>query len=495
MNWPGSRDPPAGRVHREGRQMSSVNLISGGIDVQSLVEQLIYVEGANIRSMQSQASKFQTRVTAFQTVNTRLSTLLTKVNTVLFGADTVPLTTPWTYEDRLDSSAFASVSANSSDEDLISVTGGKGTASGSFAVSVSALAKAQTSASGNFADTTSAFQTGTLSIQVGTEDPVVVTIDSSNNTLDGIRRAINSADVGVTATVINDGSATTPYRLLLSADESGTANAFTVTPSLSGTGQSISFAVTNTAVDARLRVNGIDITKSSNAVSDVIDGVTMNLKALTTSDVTVNASPDLDSIVTAIKGLASAYNDANTYISAQYRYDSTTKTAGTLSGDATLRAVQSKVQAVFTQSVANSFTSYGVLSQVGVEFNRDGSLTINESDLRDALTDNPGHVAALFLGDGTPPDGVNAGVEGSSPLVNLRSILKSITDPLSGPIHHATDGLNNTIKDINSQIASYQERLDIREELLTKEFSKADEALKLMSVNQSSLSSLLGSLQ
>jgi flagellar hook-associated protein 2 len=474
--------------------MSSVNLIGGGLDVQGLVDQLIYVEGANVRSMQSQASKTQSKVSAFQAVNTKLSSLLNKVNSILFDEDSVSLSTPYSFEDRFASSVFASLSARSSDEDFITASGAKGSASGSFAISVSSLARAQTSASGNFADTTSAFQTGTISIQVGTEDPVEITIDSSNNTLDGIRRAINSADAGVTATIINDGTPGTPYRLLVSANDTGTENAFTVTPSLSGTGQALSFAVTSAADDAEFNVNGINIIKSSNTVSDVIDGVTLNLKSLTTSAVTITAEPDLDTIVAALKDLASAYNDANSSINSQYKYDSNTKSAGLLSGDPTLRAVQAKIQQLVTQSVSNPYTSLSVLSQAGVEFNRDGSLTINESDLRDALSANPGNVAALFLGEGTPPDESNPGVEGSSPIVNLRSALKTITDPLSGPIHHATDGLNNTIRTLNSQIDAYEERLDVRRDLLLREFSKADQALRLLGVAQSSLSSQVGSL-
>ena len=474
--------------------MSSVNLIGGGIDVTTLVDQLIYVEGASIRSMQSQASKTQSKVSAFQAINTRLSSLLNKVNDVLFKGDAATLSTPYSFEDRFASSVFASLTARSSDEDFITASGAKGSASGSFAISVSALAQAQTSASANFADTTSEFQTGTISIQVGTEDPVEITIDSSNNTLDGIRRAINTADAGVTASIINDGSAGTPYRLLVSSNDTGTENAFTITPSLSGAGQTLSFAVTNEADDAELNVNGIDIVKGTNNISDVIDGVTLNLKALTTSTVTVTAAPDLDAIVTALKDLASAYNDANTYINTQYKYDSNTKTAGVLSGDATLRSVQAKIQSLVTQSVSNPFTDLSVLSQAGFEFNRDGSITINETDLRDALSENPLNVAALFLGNGTAPDEINPGDEGSSPIVNLRSALKTITDPLSGPIHHATDGLHNTIRQLNSQIDEYEDRLEVRRDLLLMEFSKADQALKLMGVTQSALSAQVGSL-
>ena len=474
--------------------MSSINLINGGLDIGSIVDQLIYVEGEPIRRMQKQTTQTQSKITAFQAVNTRFSSLLDKINNVLFNGEAVPLRTPYSFEERFSSSVFAAISARSSNDDFISASGSKGSASGSFAVTVSSLAKAQTSASGNFADTTSAFQTGTLTIQVGSGDSVDVTIDASNNTLDGIRRAINTADAGVTASIINDGTPGSPFRLLVSADDTGTANSFTVTSNLSGAGQSISFAVTSAADDARLNINGIDIVKSSNAVSDVIDGVTLNLKAETASAVTITASPDTDAIISALKEFASAYNDANSYISSQYRYNSGTKTAGVLSGDATLRSAQARLQTLVTQSVSNPYTTLSVLSQAGVTFNSDGSISINETDFREAIADKLTAVAALFLGHGTAPDDTNPGDEGSSPIVNLRSALKAITDPLSGPIHSATDGLSSTIRQLNDQIEAYQDRLDVRRELLVREFSKADQALRLLGVTQSSLGAQVGSL-
>jgi flagellar hook-associated protein 2 len=238
-------------------------------------------------------------------------------------------------------------------------------------------------------------------------------------------------------------------------------------------GQALGLAQTMPAADAQLNVNGITITKSSNTISDVIDGVTLNLKAKTSSAVNVTVNADTNGVVSALNDLVSAYNDVNSLFSAQFTYNSTTETAGVLSGDSTLRSIQTNLQSVFMQSI----------SQVGLSFNNDGSLTLDETKLSDALSSDATGVAALLLGDGA-----------ASIAVNLQTALKNITDPLSGPIENAKDGLNKNISDINNQIDAYNARLAVTQQMLTDEFNQANEALQLMSSTQSSLTNLLTSL-
>jgi flagellar hook-associated protein 2 len=655
---------------------TTVNVLSGGLDVATLVDNLIAIDSQPITRMQKQTSTMQSKISAFQSVNSKISSLLTSVNNILYGGSSAPLTTAYSFQDRLENSLFASSKVTSSDESVVAATATKGNASGNYSITVSDLAQAKSMASDNFADiNTATVGTGTISLTVGSGAATIINIDSTNNTLDGVRKAINAANVGVTATIINDGQAN-PYRLLLTSTETGTANAFTVTTNLSG-GQALGFTEKQAAHDAVFNVNGIDIIKSSNTISDVIDGVTLSLKAKSASPVTLSVDTDMDSIVNGISGIISAYNAVNTYISSQFAYNQTTATAGILSGDFTLRNIQTQLQSALINSSSNRFTSYGVLSQVGIGFNRDGSLSLDESKLRHALSSDFTGVAALLLGDGTPANGVTAtdnrvtfigktgdtqdgnyavevtalaqqasvtgsqvisslaeaenltitsgsttvpvslaaqdslqqvldkinaafasagfsatalndgngkikittnaygsgqtvsivsdkenasgstgfgtslitgtgtdivgsinghlatgsgttltgavgqseaglslsitqsttgsygsvtvapsdqGVAGSSILGNLQSILKGITDPLEGPIHNATDSLSSNIKMINDQISAYQLRLDKEREMLTAQYNQADEALKMLTVNQASLENQLASL-
>jgi flagellar hook-associated protein 2 len=655
---------------------SSINLISSAIDVTSIVDNLIYVDSAPVRQMQSQTTTLQSKVSAFQTLNTKLSALSNKVNTLLFGSTSAPLLNPYLYYDRLADSTFAQCKVTSSDDSLISAKASNATDGGDYSITVSNLAQARTLASANFADTTATKTgTGTITITSGSNDPVTITVNESNNTLTGIYSAINAANAGVTATIINDGTSS-PYRLLIKAKDTGTANSFTVSDNLSG-GQALNLTEKQAAADAQFIINGVGITKSSNTISDVINGVTFTLKSKTASAVTLHIEKDIDSIVTALKEFASAYNDINTFIKNQFAYNASTKSAGLLSGDSTLRRIQDELQRQVTQTVSNRYTSYYVANRVGLEFNRDGTLSIDEAQLRSALSEDFTGVAALFLGDGTPSGSVSVtdsrvtysarteatqagtysleisglaqkavalggqqvttlaadeqlridsgtgsavvnllqddslatillkinnelsaqgmgitatddgtgkikissnsfgsdqtftvisdkdggsgttgfgstpvaaagtditgtinghaatgnglrlsggigqpedglsvniaqtqtgsygsitiasvaqGVEGSSILMNLQSILHGITDPLSGPIHNSTDALNQSINALNKQITAYQSRLEVRKALLTAEFQKADEALRLLSVTQSSLSSQIAKL-
>ncbi len=659
--------------------MSTINLLSSGLDVQTIVDQLIQVERAPITRMETQSGTLQSRIKALQSLNTKLSTLLDKLNNALFKDETAPLNIPAGFERRFAKSIFAVRKAASSDESAVLASAAKGASVGSYAVTVSSLAKARTEASGNFADTdTTTVGTGTLVIQVGTKDAVTINVDETNNTLEGVAQAINNANAGVSATILNDGTSA-PYRLLLTAKATGTVNAFTITDSLSG-GQSLGLTETQAAVDARFTVNGISLTKSTNTVSDVISGVTFTLKAITAAPVEVTVENDTDAAIAGVKELITAYNEVNSYANSQAKYDADKKQAGILAGDVTLRNTLQRIQESLTGQIANNFTGgLQYVGEVGLKVNSDGSLSLDEAKLKSALESDLTGVAGLFLGDGAaataesisasdsrvtyssrtlatqagtysieitslaqrasvaggqavdtlaqdesltvtyggvqatadllsgdslqaaldkinaalaaagmaatasddgtgriavttsgygssesitvastldnaaggtgfsttptiasgtdiagtingnaavgsgltltgasgnPEEGLSlnvaqsatgsygtvtfapatAAVDSDGILAKLRTVLKSVTDPLSGPIHRTTDGLNNSIKNLDKQISQYEDRLEVRRQQLLQEFYRADEALKMLTVTQSQLSSQLGTL-
>ncbi len=465
--------------------MGTVNLLSSGLDVQTLVDGLISLEAAPITRMQAQTSTLQSKITAFQSLNTKLSSLLTKVDRLLFNGDTPPLTMPATFEERLESSVFSATKATSSDETILKASAGSGAQSGTYSITTIGLAKVQTDLSSGFDSPDTSFgDTGFLEISLG-GNTVSVEINSSNNTLQGTMEAINAANAGVTATIVNDGTED-PYKLVINSDNPGLANAFTITKAEGWAGSSLSFTNKVGAADAHINVNGIDIFRSSNTISDVIAGTTLTLNNTSTTAVSVTVAPDFDAMASALKDVVSAYNDVNSSISTQSRYNAVTKTAGVLSGDSTLRGIQSKVQAVITEGVSNGHTSFSLLSQIGIKFNNDGSLSFDESKFKAAAADDLTSVAALVLGDGAAP--------GSSSMIDMHNALESITDPLTGPIHNSTAALSQNIQALNDRISEYQDRLEVRRTLLTAEFNKADQALRLLSVNQTSLTSLTASL-
>jgi flagellar hook-associated protein 2 len=458
---------------------SSINLLGSAIDVGSIVDNLIYVDSAPVRQLQSGVTTLQNKVSAFQSLNTKFSSLSDKLDGLLFGDTQAPLLDPASFNDWLSNSAFSKCKATSSDDAKISVTTSNATPA-TYSIAVSALAKAKSMVSANFSASNSNTGDGAITITKGGQE-YSVTIDSSDTSLSHVCNAINNLNAGVTATIINDGSSS-PYRLVIAANDVGTNNAFDFETTGNLT-DALGITTSQQAVDAQFTLNGVSFSKSSNSVSDAVSGITLTLNALTTSPVTIKVEKDADAIVKSLQDFIAAYNDINTYVNGQFTYNSTTKKAGVLSGDATLRYIQNNMQTNLTKMVSNQFTNYSAASQVGFGFNRDGSLSLDETKFRSALTSNTTSVAALFLGDSTP------GV-----LSNLRSILTGITDPLSGPIHNSTDAFNQNIKSLNDQISDYQDRLNKEKELLTNQFNKADQALRLLTVTQASLSGQIAKL-
>jgi flagellar hook-associated protein 2 len=472
--------------------MSTVNLINGGLDVQSIVDNLITAERQPITNLQNQTKGYQDKITAYQEFNTRLLALKTSVEAVQFNGEDVRFYIPTAFSDRFSTSLFALRKATSSDEAVVTATADKGEAIGNYNISVTTLAKYNSFGSNSLAsDTATSTKTGTLVIKKGSADAVTITIDSSNNTLQGIKNAINNADAGFTATVINDGNATTPYRLILTSDDSGSANGLSITNNLNqGTDSAISFTQITAADDAAFTVNGVNVTRGSNTITDVIDGITLNLKALTNGNpAQITLTRDTEAIVTGIKDFVSKYNDVVSYISSQAKYDSTTKTAGILSGDFTLRNTQSQLGSTLFQSIQSDGSTLSLLSQVGIKLGNDGTLSVDETKLKNGLSDKFQETAKLFLADGQNLEGDTVSI-----IPKLQSLLKSVTDNFGGAVHNATDALQQNILRINEQIAQMELRLETRRELLIAQYSKADEALRQLSVLQSSLSSQLSSL-
>lgn len=469
--------------------LSSINLINGGLDVQTIVDNLITVAHQPIDRLQQQNTASQNKITAYQTLNTKLLALKTSVENLLYQGEDVPLSPPSSFADRLSGSILAVRKATSSNENVVTATAAQGMATGSFTVGITKLAKFDSFTSNNFASyTDTQTKTGSLVIQKGTDDPVSITIDDTNNTLEGIRNAINDKNAGFTASILNDGSST-PYRLVITSNDSGTANALAITNNLTGgSGASVTLSETTLADDAALQINGIDITSSSNTVTNAIEGVTFDLKAESGTAV-VKVDRDIDSIVAGFQDFVTKYNGAASYISSQSTYNTTTKSAGILSGDFTLREAQTQITSALTQSVSLSGCSLNVLSQLGFRLANDGTLSLDETKLRDKLSTNFNDTAHLLLADGLDSEGNSVSL-----IPRLESQLKNLTDKVDGPIFHATGVVQQNIARTNDLITQMEQRLETQRALLITEYAQADYALRQLTVLQSSVNNQMSML-
>ena len=196
---------------------TSVNGLISGLNTSDLIDQIIDAERASVRLLETRQAKASALRSVFQTLNSKLLALETSARALT------------------SASAFRGRTVSVSDTSVLDVAVASGATAGTYEVTVDSLAAAHRIASQGFADTASTtLGTGEIQIQVGNGETVAITVDSSNNTLEGLRSAINASGAGVTAMIINDGSAAVPYRLVLTAKETGAANTISVTSTLGG---------------------------------------------------------------------------------------------------------------------------------------------------------------------------------------------------------------------------------------------------------------------
>jgi flagellar hook-associated protein 2 len=395
---------------------SSAGITTSSIDVAGIVGSLITAEKQPLTGLNSQITSYQTKISAIGTVQSALSSFQTAAQGL----------------SRLTFNTFLATSSNST---ALSATASSIAKPANYSLSVAQLAQAQnlvatgqassTSAIGSGSPTTLTFDFGTISggtLSNGTYSGASfasngvttksVTIDASNNTLSGIRDAINAANVGVTASIINDGSAS-PYRLVLNSNTSGLADSMKI--SVAGDAAlgtllaqdpagTQNLSQTSAAQNANFTVNGIAISKASNTVGDVVPGVTLNLAGVSTTPFTLSVAPDVSSVSKAISSFVTTYNDTVKAIQSQTSYDPTTKTAGTLQGDVSLSIIQSQMAAMITTSMGSTSNGYSNLTQIGIGFQKDGTLALDTTKLNNALSANYQGVANLFTAAGSSTD-------------------------------------------------------------------------------------------
>jgi flagellar hook-associated protein 2 len=250
-----------------------------------------------------------------------------------------------------------------------------------------------------------------------------IVIDSSNNTLQGIMAAINKGNFGVTASIVSDGTTgtnATPNRLVLTSTATGEASTMKIT--LAGSGgnppdQALSdllaydpAGVQNlsqkaAASDTKGTVSGIDFTSSSTGVTNAAPGVTIS--ALKVGSSTLTVARDSAALTSSVNGFVKAYNDLNTQITALNGYNADTKSGGPLLGDSTVRNLQASIRRQMSSSITGlQGSSLTNLSQIGISFQKDGSLTLDSSKLGKAIASNYNDIAGLFaaVGRSTDPD-------------------------------------------------------------------------------------------
>lgn len=341
-------------------------------------------------------------------------------------------------------------------------------------------------ATGGYTSSSATIAEGTLSLTVGSGSAHEIVIDSSNNTLDGLRKAINAAGAGVTASLATIGA--NDVRLVITSNSIGDASKITLSglsgfgfDPTSGTGD-LSQATADGGQAAQgsiIKVDGVTINKDSNTITDAIQGVTLNLTKASTTATTLTVSQDKNSSLSAsLTSIVKAYNDLNTTIHSLGGYNAETKVGGALLGNSTLRTVSSSIRNLFQSAVAGtSGSNYKRLSDLGLEIQKDGSITFNSGKLTTATSTDfeaVGNLAATF---------------GAAAKTLTSSMLGT-----DGSITAATDGAKASIKDIDKRRETLNTRLIAIEARYTKQFSALDTLVASMNSTQTYLTQQLANL-
>lgn len=361
--------------------ISSIGLGSG-LDVKSIVSQLVALEKQPITALQTKDASIQTKIASFAQVKSLVSTFSD-------AASKLSLDSGW--------SALSITSSNSSA--LTATVSGVATP-GNYSFTVSQLAQAQTSASGTVA-AGGTMGTGTITLQAGTGTAKTITIaDGDDTSLSGIASKINDAASGVTASVVTD---STGQRLVLRSTDTGAASGFTVSTatntegSVSGGLAGLAFTVKQTAQDTKAQINGVDVTSSSRNFTEAVPGLTFTASQVTTAPVDVSVTADTATTKKNIQAFVDAFNAVNDLLSTSVKYDSDNKTAGSLQGDSTAVSLQNTLRSM-VGSVTSGTGAYSRLSDIGISVLRGGNLSVDSTKLDKALstTTSAADVKKLF---------------------------------------------------------------------------------------------------
>lgn len=434
--------------------------VGSGLDLEALVQNLLAAESRPIQLLESRKANIDLKISGFGQVQSALSEFQSAVST-LNTAD-----------------AFRAVSATSSDESVLVATAAQSAVPGSNVVVVTQLAQNNKQATQSFTSDSEVIGTGQLSFTVGSET-FNVDITSETNTLAQIRDAINADNDNnsVQASIINidEGS-----KLILTATESGAANQINIAVTdddgnnADDAGLSrLIFGIQeiDAAQDATFEVDGFAVTRPSNQISDVIQGVTLELSGLGTA--TVSASEDLGVAKSSIEAFVSAYNTLTATLAAQR--DST------LSGENTLINIESRIRNLFSQSYNDSSSNINYLFQVGLSFDRDGILSFDTEEFDTVIATDFSEIQNIFTNSDT------------GFITLLEDVVEGYTES-EGILTSRTDGLNDEKESIDEDIERIEIRLESVEARLRAQFGSLDGLLSQLNSTSSFLTQQLANL-
>jgi len=484
--------------------MAGITGIGSGMDIDSIVKAMVTAEQA---PKQNQLNNLESRTTTQLTSLGQLKGAISGFQTALTA-----LNSP---------SSFLARTAGSSDSKVLTASASQSAAAGTYQIEVSQLAASSKVALG--AVSPAAEQTlssGTLSIKVGASSVLDITVDASNQTLGGIRDAINQAAAGVSASIVTDDQGS---RLVLTGSKQGEGNDISVVVSNVGADGDTSLSalaftgnatapdaadypggdtdpdyltaqqsyneagkVITTAQSAKFTVDGLSITRDSNSVGavddevGVIDGVSFELKSLGSS--TLSIAQDQAGVKANVEKFVTAFNTMISFINAETKVtvvnDTSAPATGALMGDSSVRSLVNMVRNELVAVQGDG--AVRVLADLGISTQTDGTLKADADRLGEAVTSNFDGIAAYFTGD-------------TGLASRLGNNLKAYTEG-AGILEQRTDSLQTTLDKVDTQKVELTTRMAALSERLFKQFNAMDSLVGQLKSTSDSLTSLFDSM-
>jgi flagellar hook-associated protein 2 len=435
--------------------------LGSGLDVESIVTQLMAIERRPIDLLEEQTKKIETQLSSFGKLQSSLGTLRDKARS-LTSADT-----------------WSPTKGSSSNEAAVAVTTGNGSVPGSYTVAVTQLAKAQTGISATYVDAKALVGAGTLSFQTGgwagnaftpkTGTTAVNLTVTATDTLQSLRDKINGAEAGVVASIVQDASGA---RLSLRSRESGADNGFRITatgalgglayaPDVGGGG----LTQTQPGSSAQATINGVSIVSNSNTLENVIDGLTLRLGKVTDGEVDVAVTQDSESIKASINDFAKAYNDLVSQVREQTKYNEGSKAGAPLQGDRAAVNLQQQLRSLMAGTTGAS-TVFKRMADIGLDPQSDGTLSVRGAKL-DAAVGNLTELKKFFA----QVDVANEANNG------FGQVIKSFGDELlgsDGSITTKQESLRTRIERNGDRKAQLEDRMTLVEKRMRAQYSALD---------------------
>ena len=450
--------------------------LATGLDSRAIIDALLGVEQVPILRLEQQKTRLNQQDSVFSTLDSRLEEL----KSALEAMDTV--------------GELASYAATSSNEDALGISAGGTATQGAYTIEINSLAQAESSTTGGYADKdTTVVGTGSFTIDVGS-DSFTVNVGGTG-TLQDVQNAINDSGAPVNAQIIDNGTATDPFQLVVTSDETGASNAFSVDltgfsgfdpakfnlhdsrPSSGGGSQ------LQAGTDSEVTVNGLQVFRPTNTVTDVIEGVTLDLNATTTgpggTPVQITVDVDTDGIKSKIDDFIEAYNDIAAIFDAQTEVDDEGQTNAVLFGDSGIRSIASRLRSATNTQATSTGSVYTSMSSIGITSSSSGRLELDSADLEDAIENDLQGVLDLFSNS---TDGIADA---------FKTTIDDLTDPVDGIIKSRRDGIASRKDSIDDRIEVLQDRIDRYEQRLIERYAALETAVSTFQSQGAALTSAL----